>query len=586
MREWMSLLFDLSLAASITVLAVLLLRLFLRLVSKKYLYLLWLAVFVRAVCPFSYSSPFSVFRLFSFMRTEGGQLTAALAPAQAAWLSSALGLEGTWSQAGGSAELAASAAAQAGAEAGQAAVLASAGHLLPAVLTAVWAAGVLLLLGWGLVSRLRLGRKVSLAVRAEEGIYETDQISTAFVLGFFRPRIYLPTGLSAKERDFVIRHERVHLRRHDHQLKLLAWVAAAVHWFNPLLWFALALLTRDMEMSCDEQVLDDVGEGQRESYGEALLSLAAPAGFPAGGPLAFGESSVKARIRNILKYKKKGRIAAAAALILVIVGIWFCLSNPSGQEAVSMIGGADGPTSIWLAGDAEDLTEEDRLAAFVQLWAAAAGNRNAEYVYESLSPELQARADELGIERTAAVDEDGKPVLSMGWSSPFLAGTPVIKLSEGTPAEAEITYPGLTSDMIWWVWKDNITLEPEGDSWQITGWERREFFEISSCEAFQEAYEDWTPDYMSSSFEDHSFAEELVLRDLAGQDPEYYEEHFYTPEAALEWTLHLEGGEAQTQMEEEGKALVTYRFQDGEIEVRMIQPGLSQGSDVWLPELM
>ena len=89
MREWMSLLFDLSLAASITVLAVLLLRLFLRLVSKKYLYLLWLAVFVRAVCPFSYSSPFSVFRLFSFMRTEGGQLTAALAPAQAAWLSSA-----------------------------------------------------------------------------------------------------------------------------------------------------------------------------------------------------------------------------------------------------------------------------------------------------------------------------------------------------------------------------------------------------------------------------------------------------------------------------------------------------------------
>ena len=76
-----------------------------------------------------------------------------------------------------------------------------------------------------------------------------------------------------------------------------------------------------------------------------------------------------------------------------------------------MIGGADGPTSIWLAGDAEDLTEEDRLAAFVQLWAAAAGNRNAEYVYESLSPELQARADELGIERTAAVDEDGKPVL-------------------------------------------------------------------------------------------------------------------------------------------------------------------------------
>ena len=219
----------------------------------------------------------------------------------------------------------------------------------------------------------------------------------------------------------------------------------------------------------------------------------------------------------------------------------------------------------------------------MQLWAAAAGNRNADYVYERLTPGLQARADELGIERVPGAEE-GEEILTMGWSSPFLAGTPIVKLSVSEPVTAEITYPGLTSDGNWWAWKDYITLERTEDAWLISEWERKEFFSITSYEDFREAYEDWLPDYLNSSLAGEDIAENLVQKDLAGEDPEYYEKTFHTPAAALEWALHLEGGETETQMQEEGKALVTYRFSDGEIEARMVQPGLSDGSGVWLPE--
>ena len=119
--------------------------------------------------------------------------------------------------------------------------------MLPQILFGLWAAGVVLLLAWGLFSWLRLRRRTAAAIRTEEGIYETDQISTAFVLGFFRPGIYLPAGLAGQKREFVLRHEKIHVKRHDHQFKMLAWLIVVLHWFNPLLWLAFALLARDME---------------------------------------------------------------------------------------------------------------------------------------------------------------------------------------------------------------------------------------------------------------------------------------------------------------------------------------------------
>ena len=584
MREWLTLLFDLSLAAGITALPVLVLRLLIGPLTRKYTYLLWTAVFFRAVCPVSYSSPFSVFRLFSFMRTDGNQLTVSTDSYQTARLLGIFGTDGVLSGAGGAAETA-EAAVQTGISGSGAAVSAASGGIGPiTVLFLIWAAGVVLLLLWGAGSWIRLRRQTALAVRKERGVYESDQISTAFVAGFFRPRIYLPAGLTEQEREFVLLHERMHIRRHDHQFKLLAWLAAVLHWFNPFLWISFKFLTRDMEMGCDECVLDRVGEEQKENYGSFLLAQAAPAGFPSGSPLAFGENPVKGRIRRILKYKKKKTAAVIGALVLAAAGIWFGLSNPSGQEAVSIIGGADGPTSIWLAvkGDPEGLSEKDGLEAFVQLWAAASGNRAAGIVYDMLSPELQARAEELGI--TRVVNENGEESLSMGWSSPFLAGTPVAVIGEGDILTAEITYPAMTSEPLWWVWKDYLTLKPAGDTWQVTDWECRTFFEITSRADAMEAYESWTPDYLAEDGGMESFASALTAHDLEGTDPDYYGTAFSTPEQGLREALHLVGGTGETQMQEDGSALVTIHFSDGDFMARMVQPGISEGSGIWLPE--
>ena len=125
-----------------------------------------------------------------------------------------------------------------------------------------------------------------------------------FVLGLFRPRIYLPLGLSGAERAYVLAHERAHIRRLDHATRLLAHLALCLHWWNPLVYLALRLSARDMELSCDERVLSRADGDERAGYANALLDLsAAPARLP-GTPLAFGESDAGARIKNVLRYRK------------------------------------------------------------------------------------------------------------------------------------------------------------------------------------------------------------------------------------------------------------------------------------------
>ena len=121
----------------------------------------------------------------------------------------------------------------------------------PAILTGIWAAGCLACLLWAALSYLRLRRQVAEAVLVSPlmaaAVYESDQIPSPFVCGFFRPRVYLPAGLDVADRTYVLLHEKAHLRRWDHRTKVLAWLALSVHWFNPVLWVAYRLFCRDVE---------------------------------------------------------------------------------------------------------------------------------------------------------------------------------------------------------------------------------------------------------------------------------------------------------------------------------------------------
>lgn len=172
------------------------------------------------------------------------------------------------------------------------------------ILAAVWFAGCVLLLLYGVFSYMRLYRKIAFAVPAEKGVYICDGIATPFVCGFLHPKIYIPSGLKKTDLPYVLAHERAHIRRGDHVYKLLAFLLVCVYWFDPLIWFAYILFCRDIEFACDERVLAHLGAHSKKEYSMALLHCASGHRHFAVYPLTFSETGVKSRIKNILNYKK------------------------------------------------------------------------------------------------------------------------------------------------------------------------------------------------------------------------------------------------------------------------------------------
>ena len=191
-------------------------------------------------------------------------------------------------------------------------------------LRAVWPLGMAAVLAGGLFSLGRLRRRLIGAVPLRENIWLADHIGTAFVLGTLHPRIYLPSVLPPEEQEFILLHEQTHLRRRDPIWKLLGFFVLAVHWFNPLVWFAMRCAERDMELSCDEAVLARLGPEIRQAYAASLLRLSAGKGIG----IAFGESSVKQRILNVLRYQRPRLLISLAGAIAVILLACGLLTDP------------------------------------------------------------------------------------------------------------------------------------------------------------------------------------------------------------------------------------------------------------------
>lgn len=193
----------------------------------------------------------------------------------------------------------------------------------------VWAAGFAGLIIYSSLSYGRLRRKLEEAVPLGENIWLADGIQSPFVVGFIRPKIYLPSSLSEKERSYIILHEQYHIRRYDHIAKLLAFLALCLHWFNPLVWLAFHLASKDMEMSCDEAVVRKLGSDIRADYSASLLTLATGRRIIAGTPLAFGEGDPRSRIRNLAKWKKPALWVMVIAVILCVVLAVCLLTDPA-----------------------------------------------------------------------------------------------------------------------------------------------------------------------------------------------------------------------------------------------------------------
>ena len=183
----------------------------------------------------------------------------------------------------------------------------------------VWLAGAVVMLVFGVVCYIRLKHRMGSAIRVEDNLYETDGIQSPFVLGILKPKIYIPLELSEQEREYIVLHERTHIQRHDHIIKFAAYFILCLHWFNPLAWVAFRLMGLDMEMSCDELVLKNLGGEIKRNYSMSLLSIAADRRVLRSAPLAFGENGVEKRVKNVLKSRKSSRIAVALAVAFVTV---------------------------------------------------------------------------------------------------------------------------------------------------------------------------------------------------------------------------------------------------------------------------
>ena len=192
----------------------------------------------------------------------------------------------------------------------------------------VWLIGLGAMLLYALVSYLRLRRRVSVSLPVQDHIYLCDAISSPFILGVVKPRIYLPSGLDEVQRQNVLSHERAHLARRDHWWKPLGFALLAVYWFNPVLWLAYTLLCRDIELACDERVIRTMDESAVKTYSTVLLACSMPRKAVITCPLAFGEVGVKERVRNALHYKKPAFwVVAASVAVCVVVAVCF-LTDP------------------------------------------------------------------------------------------------------------------------------------------------------------------------------------------------------------------------------------------------------------------
>lgn len=561
------LLLKLSLIASVMAFIVLGVRFCLRKAPKVYTYILWIFVFIRAVLPISYSSAYSLWHMLKRIFSSPDSLE----PVSHVTTDSPFPA--------GIPRYAKSAAASVSAV--ETKNITTAVHAqtpdLWTLTAAIWILGISVMLVYSIYTMRKLRKTVRFATLvspkytpANCPVYESDQIKTAFILGFFRPVIYLPKGLTASGKRLILEHESVHLRRHDHQVKLAAWMILTLHWFNPLMWISFQFLNKDMELSCDEQVLINLGSQVRTDYSSLLLDLAVPGRISSGMPLAFSEGNTKIRIKNILNYRPVKFGSAAAAILLIFITVYGCMGNPKKEpdpvSSVSVTESLDPQTT-----EAELTPEEKEELAFVENFIQNLIDCRAEEIYAVLSPELKKEAD------TFMISSIGIELHEPGVHrrmNPFVpTDAPLIeKTSDGYRYQMKRpeyppppTYQKFHSADIW---EGTLSLEKTDDGLQVTQWEDYNYNEITSCMEYE-----WEYQYYS-----FSVAVQVEL-DWIKEHPKEVSHLFYyshadaDPETLITERFHLRNGKVTDIQKDEEKHLrdVTYSWGDGSVVFHMEQ---------------
>ena len=319
MTKLFLIIFNMSITASYVALAVIITRFLLRRAPKIFSYILWLAVAIRLVIPVSFTSSFSLLRLVQPQAKTGTGIME-FVPQDIGMLKNPVvdtGIRGISRFVNSSFP-----AAKQMASVNPMQIIVWIGCI-------VWITGAAILLLYSVTSYLKFLARVRTATLVKDNIFETDQIATPFVCGFLKPKIFIPIGMSDHELSYILLHEQTHIMRRDYLIKPFAFIILIVYWFNPLMWLSYALMSKDMEMSCDERVVGKMGDQIKGSYSTSLLSLSvSKSGLLTGSPLAFGESNVKARIKNILSYRQPSSWMVAGSMLVIAALVVGCTANP------------------------------------------------------------------------------------------------------------------------------------------------------------------------------------------------------------------------------------------------------------------
>ena len=315
---------NMSISASYIVLAVLLLRFLLKKAPKWIMVVLWGMVAVRLVCPFSFESVLSLI-------PRPKVVTPTIMTDEVPTINTGITvLNSTINPV-----ISGSAAPTPGASVNPLQIW------IP-ILTAIWIAGMVILLIYAVISYARVKRTIGTAVLYRDAIYQSENVVSPFVLGILKPKIYLPFHINEKDREHVIAHEMAHVRRKDHLWKPLGFLLLTIHWFNPLMWLGYVFLCRDIELACDEKVIRELDHDARADYSQALLTCSVNRRMIAACPLSFGEVGVKSRVRSVLNYKKPAFwVMIVAVMACIVVAICFLTNPPQKSNDDPMLSNAD-----------------------------------------------------------------------------------------------------------------------------------------------------------------------------------------------------------------------------------------------------
>lgn len=348
---------NMTVLSSYSILFVIIVRFFFKRAPKKYSFILWSIVFIRLVCPFSFENTFSF--VPSFIEEVSDNITYNATTQLEDKISVSKGTTAA-NNAPSIGEISATKLttdSQSGVFQNNVVFIAS----------RIWLTGIILLLIYSLISSARLKYSLRKSFCFNGNLFKNQNIKTPFVFGIIKPKIYLPTELSEAESEYILAHERIHINRFDYLSKPIAYIILCIHWINPLVWLSYFLMSKDMEMSCDERVIEKLGSSIKREYSQSLLNIAIQKKGLLVTPIAFGENNAKSRIKNVLRYKRPTIWVSAVILLTIILVSVGLLSTPR------------------IEGESSEKTE------FAQIWAEALKTRNGEPRFKIMSEEMKVK---------------------------------------------------------------------------------------------------------------------------------------------------------------------------------------------------